>query len=66
MFDETGSRTYSQVTVSQYRLLDGGNLTLIDIADIERVNDTLSVFVYKNNQSDQTVYPSELLSLKTN
>ena len=60
MFDDTGSRAYSQVVVSQYRMLDSGNLTRVDIADIEHVNSTLSVFVYKNNQSNQTVYPGEL------
>ena len=59
MFDDTGSRVHSQVRISQYRLLDSGTLTLVDIADIERVNATLSEFVYENSWSNEVVYPSK-------
>ena len=48
-----------KVKIHQYRLLDGGNLDKLVIANIQPVNDNLSYFVYKNNQSNQTVYPSE-------
>ncbi len=53
-FNDDGSR-HTHVEVYQYRL----NEDRTSIASILHVNESLAQLVYKNNESNQTVYPSE-------
>ncbi len=54
-FNDDGSRVHIHVEVDQYRL----NEDRTSIAYILPVNESLAQLVYKNNESNQTVYPSE-------